>query len=1194
MPLWVAFDAKDEKEKQEAFNYFNQRLDELHVRDLVEQKQKEGALRESLIYSYLLYFHDGMGDAAKNPNWERILTLPFQMTQQPEGAAQLATVLDELRPLLGFEKHSMLVALSRYYITTGANPQLAEKYALESEELLAQNTGDVRVLRIESTCTLALARARQSKREPAQKGIRECLVLAEQVQTEQSKLYADAFNTMVQAQFGNFAASQPALEKLAANSPDNPELLVEVAEALASARRYDEMDHKLSVAVGKYLANGDQRSAASAYLRPLNIVTKDPSPAAKKIHLKYLNAALKLYTEAHASKEQAETSITLGDYFLAESRPAEAIRAYDEAQRLARQIDQKDVLGQALLGLGNAAEQSRNYRKAEEFHRRAGDLFSEQHSVLGQSMCLRALGIDYYNLGATDKALAAYQGARKLAEGAGPLQVYFSANALGNFYRSQADYEKALAAFADAKRIAETSDDVEHVAYTHLAIGEVDGLVGRWDDSLQEIHQALAGFVSIHDEEGQASSWAELTAIYSDRTSPLKDFDEAQECYKKALALGADKSIEVDLLEIYIATGKTTEAIRIARQSADDCRKKADVFCEAHALITLSEAQRMAGDPKASRQTMNEATKLVRNSSDFYLHGRLAYQESRLLASEGRLSEALASYKMLIAMIENIKGKLSPREQQSLSENYGFIYDEVISLCYDLSERSPAERVRFASEGLELAEKNKARQFAETWGQVFKNQMAEALPAGLRERETILDAQRNRLLSELKDARDSNVPAEQTAELQAELKNTEVQIHGFVEDLRRVSPQYAAIAYPEDVRLSALPLEKTETFVEFKVTADATFVWLLRKSDDTTIQLVSFYKVPQTRAWLLENLKSIRDALNSARPDAVRWERSEEVFGALFPRDVVRVLHDSQQVVFVPDDVLFVLPFELLSPKATKGEFPLLREPTSYFPSAATFELARKARRPSEWRETFLGIADPVTSPEDERYQGHGTQEALDSKRAETEVASVPTESSVTQKLTARGYSFERLRGTADEVNGIASMLRAHNQSVEVRLGSDATKRELLDTDLSRFRFVHFATHGVLPVDTNIREPSLVLSIDDVGPSHMFLSMSEILGLKLRSESVVLSACNTGSGQISRAEGVMSLGRAFLAAGSKSVTVSLWQVSDDSTARLMETYYQGILANKKKNAALADARYAVFSSGATNPYYWAPFIVIGE
>ena len=110
----------------------------------------------------------------------------------------------------------------------------------------------------------------------------------------------------------------------------------------------------------------------------------------------------------------------------------------------------------------------------------------------------------------------------------------------------------------------------------------------------------------------------------------------------------------------------------------------------------------------------------------------------------------------------------------------------------------------------------------------------------------------------------------------------------------------------------------------------------------------------------------------------------------------------------------------------------------------------------------------------------------------------------------------------------------------------------------------------------------------------MRLSMPEIIGLKLRSESVVLSACNTGSGNISRAEGVMSLGRAFLAAGSSSLTVSLWQVSDASTAVLMKHYYEGLLAGKQKSVALAEARYAVFASGDKDPFFWAPFVLIGE
>jgi CHAT domain-containing protein len=273
----------------------------------------------------------------------------------------------------------------------------------------------------------------------------------------------------------------------------------------------------------------------------------------------------------------------------------------------------------------------------------------------------------------------------------------------------------------------------------------------------------------------------------------------------------------------------------------------------------------------------------------------------------------------------------------------------------------------------------------------------------------------------------------------------------------------------------------------------------------------------------------------------------------------------------------------------------LLNKATTYYPSAVSFELARSAKVPANWRESFLGIAYPITSEQDERFVKMQDVPATKApSKGPSSGAPAYTEVPSEEKLKSRGFSFDPLPGTETEVQSIATLIRERKETADIRIGIEATKRKLLDTDLSQFRFLHFATHGVLAVDTGIQEPSLVLSVDGQDPSHMFLSMSEILGLKLQSESVVLSACNTGSGVISRAEGVMSLGRAFLAAGAESVTVSLWQVSDDSTVVFMKKYYEGLLSNKKKSVALAEARYAVFATGSKNPFSWAPFIVIGE
>lgn len=600
-----------------------------------------------------------------------------------------------------------------------------------------------------------------------------------------------------------------------------------------------------------------------------------------------------------------------------------------------------------------------------------------------------------------------------------------------------------------------------------------------------------------------------------------------------------------------------------------------------------------------SRSALNEARPLVAKSSDLYLEGRLEYQGSRLLASEGKTHEALTSYKQLILLVEGIKGKLGAQEQQSLAENYSFIYDELVALLYSMSKSSPKDQLGFASTALVYAEKNKARQFAESWGRVFKNQMSRSLPASVREREQSLYSERDRIAAKLTEASDSSDVSQRThiTTLNSDLSSVENQIQVFLKDLRSAWPQYAAIAYPEDIALSNLPLRRGETLVEFKVTEDSTFVWIVQNLDGAVNHLTAFYEVPRKRSWLVDRVSLIRRELNSAHPEQVDLKICEELFTALFPNDTAKIIQDSAELVLIPDDALFVLPFELYSPRASKGEFPLLKKATTYYPSAVSLRLARTARPPSNWRESFIGIADPITSAEDERIDLVKLQELPVKKATTGERGSSSETQAITpnaETLLSRGFSLERLPGTALEVKNIAALLKERKETVDLRIGVDATKRKLLDTDLSEFRFLHFATHGVLAVDRGIQEPSLVLSSDGVDSSHMFLSMSEILGLKLHSESVVLSACNTGFGKISRAEGVMSLGRAFLAAGSASVTVSLWQVSDDSTALLMEKYYKGILENKKKSVALAEARYAVFMSGSKNPFFWAPFIVIGE
>src|SRR6266851_3257916 len=115
--------------------------------------------------------------------------------------------------------------------------------------------------------------------------------------------------------------------------------------------------------------------------------------------------------------------------------------------------------------------------------------------------------------------------------------------------------------------------------------------------------------------------------------------------------------------------------------------------------------------------------------------------------------------------------------------------------------------------------------------------------------------------------------------------------------------------------------------------------------------------------------------------------------------------------------------------------------------------------------------------------------------------------------------------------------------------------------------------------------------------------MSEIFDLRLNADLVVLSACETAGGKMSRGEGIVGLTTAFLFAGSRSVIASLWNVNDESTSLFMESFYKGLKAGLPKAEALRQARLETMQRHAksavtgeeeslASPYFWAPFILI--
>src|SRR5262249_55276185 len=131
-----------------------------------------------------------------------------------------------------------------------------------------------------------------------------------------------------------------------------------------------------------------------------------------------------------------------------------------------------------------------------------------------------------------------------------------------------------------------------------------------------------------------------------------------------------------------------------------------------------------------------------------------------------------------------------------------------------------------------------------------------------------------------------------------------------------------------------------------------------------------------------------------------------------------------------------------------------------------------------------------------------------------------------------------------------------------------ATLATATSSDLAQYRFIHFATHGILDSRTPALSGLVLSLVDPQGkPQGGFLRLWEIYNLRLPADLVVLSACQTALGQDIKGEGLVGLTRGFFYAGAARVIASLWQVDDVATSELMSRFYEGVLKNDLSPAA---------------------------
>ena len=464
------------------------------------------------------------------------------------------------------------------------------------------------------------------------------------------------------------------------------------------------------------------------------------------------------------------------------------------------------------------------------------------------------------------------------------------------------------------------------------------------------------------------------------------------------------------------------------------------------------------------------------------------------------------------------------------------------------------------------------------------------------------------------------------ASLRSETEKLDAQRAATRHQIEQRFPSYADLiaskpATLEDVRAALGP---GEAFLSFYVGVARTFVWAVPKEGPVAFASAGLgtadidAKVQKLRASLESQAASIRDI------PPFDLALAHELYAQLL-KPVESGWKSAKNLIVVTNGALGYLPLGLLPTrpvelKADGGslfsnyrEVPWLARThtVTLVPSAMALQTLRQSPPGSNKREPMIGFGDPYFNSE----------QAAEAERASIVVAAADAATVTRGPVLTRRNSpqtidspdiaaLPRLPDTAQELRSIAVALKA-DPSKALYLGKKANEKTVKDTDLSRFRIVAFATHGLLPGDLDgLTQPALAMTAPAVAgvPGDGLLTMEEILALKLDADWVVLSACNTGAGAGLGAEAVSGLGRAFFYAGTRAILVTNWSVHSQSARELVTDVFRRQAANSKLSRAealrqammaLLDGKGFTDEKGATifsyaHPLFWAPYTIVGD
>ncbi len=780
---------------------------------------------------------------------------------------------------------------------------------------------------------------------------------------------------------------------------------------------------------------------------------------------------------------------------------------------------------------------------ARQSLRQALKRYQQQQEIQGTLWSLERLAQAHALLGNYDRASRLYQKHLNLSQKAGNRQDEANALAsLASLDRLVGNYARSLERYDTSLAIREKFLKGEGKAALQANIGNVYLLLGEYDTAVQNHQQSVKRSKQAGDRRAMANSLNSLGTIATSRQPP--NYGRSLQSYERALRLAqelGDRILEARVLNnlgtVYHVQETFAPALDYYRQSLAIARELNISELEGAALNHIGLVYTFQGDRAQAIQFLEAGLAIAQRSGD-------RHQEATAL---GNLGYTLWKFGDNAAAEKKLRAALAVSEslRQGLTDTTKVSIVDTQLTHYNLLQQVLVARNR-PEAALEIAERSRARAFADLLANrlaanfvspaeasdVFKSAFRAIAPPTIKQMRRIA-RDRNATLVEYAIIRDPNFIA------QGKGKGAE-------------SALYIWVVQPNgNVHFRTVDLTQLQ-FPEGKQTLES-LVYNCRQAIGTRSR----------------GLDIIAKAKDSKQQNQQQNRKQNQCYQRLYQILIQPIVNwlpsdPEQRLVFLPHDFLFLVPFTALQTSA--GPYLIENHTLLTAPSIQVLDFAHKRRQKLSQRSGAIQTDDLL-------IVGNPTMPRIQFKPGEPK------------------YPLPALPGAEQEAKTIAELL-----NTRAILRDDASETTIRQK-LSSARLIHLATHGLLDNFQDGDIPgALALAPSTSDPEQAngdgLLTASEIMQLSLQADLVVLSACDTGRGDIT-GDGVIGLSRALIAAGTPSAIVSLWAVPDAPTAQLMTAFYQQLQQTPDKAQALRQAMLATLKQHP-DPKDWAAFTLIGE